>query len=149
MTFISLADNPAMRDVLIRNMEENADWHEILPWLKEMTVRCETDTLPIIILTFDEENMVGFFVISDKELLKDDLLYSPWLGILMVFDRFRGKGYSPIMIEEACKVTAGAGFDTLYLATEHIRYYERYSFEEIGLATYQWNAPTKLYKRKL
>ena len=47
MTFISLADNPAMRDVLIRNMEENADWHGILPWLKEMTARCGTDTLPM------------------------------------------------------------------------------------------------------
>ena len=45
MTFISLADNPAMRDVLIRNMEENADWHEILPWLKEMTVRCGTEQI--------------------------------------------------------------------------------------------------------
>lgn len=149
MTFISLADNPALRDVLIRNVEENADWHGILPWLKEMTARCGTDTLPIVILAYDGENMVGFFVISDKELLKDDLPYSPWLGILMVFDRFRGKGYSPIMIEESCKVTAEAGFSMLYLATEHIRYYERYSFEEIGLATYRWNAPTKLYKRKL
>ena len=147
MNFISLTEKPELTHDLIQNMEQNSDWHEIIPWLREMTASCGNDTLPIIRLAFDGEDMIGFLVIAEKELLKDDLPYKLWLGILMVFDRFRGRGYSPAMIEEACRITAKAGYAALYLATDHIRYYERFGFEEIGLATYQWNAPTKLYRR--
>ena len=149
MRFVLLGENPVLADELIQNMENNSDWKEILPWLNEMVSESGSATLPIITAAYDNEEMVGFFVIADHELLKENLPYSPWLGILMVFDRFRGRGYSPVMIKEACRVTKRAGFDTLYLATEHIHYYERLGFEEIGLSIYQWGAPTKIYHRDL
>lgn len=94
--FISLAGQPEFADALIRNVEQNSDWHEILPWLREMTAYCGKGILPIIKPAFEGEDMIEFPVIADKELLKDELPYSPWLGILMVFDRFRGKGYTCI-----------------------------------------------------
>jgi N-acetylglutamate synthase-like GNAT family acetyltransferase len=38
------------------------------------------------------------------------------------------------------------GFKIVYLTTDHIGYYEKYGFREVGLTTFAFGRPTKVYE---
>lgn len=89
-------------------------------------------------------------MVSDRNIVaKDNRGYSPWLGTLFVKEKYRGRHFSQVLIENACQHVKKIGYKNLYLATEHIGLYEKFGFEEIGLGLYLWGAPTKFYKRFL
>ncbi|MNI91549.1 hypothetical protein D3C73_1492310 [compost metagenome] len=41
---------------------------------------------------------------------------------------------------------ARLGFKRVYLTSCEIGYYEKYGFREVGLTTYTWGRPTKVYE---
>ena len=51
-----------------------------------------------------------------------------------------------MLLDHARYEAAKLGFDKLYLTTDHIGYYEKYGFREIGLDLYDWGRPTKIYE---
>ncbi|MDE6133695.1 MAG: GNAT family N-acetyltransferase, partial [Oscillospiraceae bacterium] len=57
-----------------------------------------------------------------------------------------GLGIGEVLLDHARYEAAKLGFDKLYLTTDHIGYYEKYGFREIGLDLYDWGRPTKLYE---
>ena len=42
-----------------------------------------------------------------------------------------------------------AGFDNLYLSTEHIGYYEKYGFQYIGQSYHPWGDESRIYEYKI
>jgi len=45
------------------------------------------------------------------------------------------------------KIIAGEmGFDKVYLTSDHIQFYEKFGFIEVGLAKFTWGRPTKIYQ---
>jgi len=51
-----------------------------------------------------------------------------------------------LLLEHARKEAGRLGFKVVYLTTGEIRFYEKYGFREVGLTTFTWGRPTKVYE---
>jgi len=78
------------------------------------------------------------------EVLSENL--SPWITPLLVHPDERGNRYGKLLLEHARKEASRLGFKVVYLTTNHIGYYEKYGFREVGLTTFTWGWPTKVYE---
>jgi GNAT superfamily N-acetyltransferase len=78
------------------------------------------------------------------EVLSEKL--SPWITPLLVHPDERGNRYGMLLLEHARKEAGKHGFNIIYLTTGEIGYYEKYGFREVGLTTFTWGRPTKVYE---
>ena len=82
--------------------------------------------------------------LSKDEVMSEEL--SPWITPLLVHPDERGNRYGKFLLEHV-RIEAGKlGFNLIYLATGEIGYYEKYGFREVGLTTFTWGRPTKIYE---
>ena len=82
--------------------------------------------------------------LSKDEVMCEDL--SPWITPLLVHPDERGNRYGKYLLEHVRKEAGKLGFKLIYLTTGEICYYEKYGFREVGLATFTWGRPTKIYE---
>ncbi len=85
--------------------------------------------------------------VHEEEVLSDDL--SPWITPLLVHPDERGNRYGKLLLEHARKEAGRLGFKIVYLTTGEIGYYEKYGFREVGLTTFTWGRPTKVYEHDI
>ena len=64
----------------------------------------------------------------------------------MVHPNERGNRYGKLLLEYARKEAGRLGCEVVYLTTGHIGFYEKYGFREVGLTTFTWGRPTKVYE---
>jgi hypothetical protein len=57
-----------------------------------------------------------------------------------------GNRYGKLLLEHARKDAGRLGFKVVYITTGEIGFYEKYSFREVGLTTFAWGRPTKVYE---
>ena len=82
--------------------------------------------------------------IAKPEIHSDEL--SPWITPLLVHPDERGNHYGKMLLEYARMEAGRLGFKVVYLTTGEIGYYEKYGFREVGLTTFTWGRPTKVYE---
>lgn len=79
--------------------------------------------LPHTYLALCGERAIGTVALYDNDLKGEQA--TPWLGSLYVPEEMRGQGIARALIAHVRKTAQKAGFDTLYLRTEHTAaYYE-------------------------
>ena len=96
----------------------------------------------------DEENIVSFCTLTQRDCIKDDNLF-PWIGFVFTSPEYRGKRYSGEVIETACKRALKQGFDKVYLATDHVGFYEKYGFTYLESRMDIYGEESRVYYRKL
>lgn len=92
-----------------------------------------------------EETVFGFYQLAAHDFLTRFSALSPFLCTLFVDETRRNLGLGGMLIRHAKYEAAGLGAEKLYLSTDHIGYYEKYGFREIGLDIDAWGRPTKIY----
>ena len=147
MQFEIITKNSKLTGELLEILQK--EWSEAYGWLTDVIDDWSISDFPQIVVATEKEEIIGYYSLVAKELVKDNHGYTPWLGTLFVREKYRGKHFSPVLINNACQHVKNMGYNNLYLATEHIGLYEKFGFEEIGLGMYLWNAPTKFYKKSL
>lgn len=75
----------------------------------------------------DGEKIVSFCTLTKNDCIKDDSLY-PWIGFLYTAVEYRGYRHSEKVINAAYQSAKEQGYDRVYLATDHIGFYEKYGF---------------------
>lgn len=101
-----------------------------------------------LFLMVEEENVVAFCTLTRKDCIDDDSLF-PWIGFVFTSQEYRGQRYSGVVIDYACSKAKEQGFDTVYLATDHIGLYEKYGFSYIESRMDVYNEMSRIYCRKL
>ncbi|MNT88643.1 Acetyltransferase (GNAT) family protein [compost metagenome] len=71
---------------------------------------------------------------------------SPWIAPLFINKHERGNALGSLLLEHARKMAGQLGYEKVYLTTDHILFYEKYGFREIGLDNFEWGRPTKIYE---
>lgn len=71
---------------------------------------------------------------------------SPWITPLIVHLDERGNHYGKLLLNYVRKEAGRFGYKIIYLTTGEIGYYEKYGFREVGLTTFVWGRPTKVYE---
>ena len=87
-------------------------------------------SLPRFYLMIKNETIVGCFALLTNDLIsRQDLM--PWFACLFIDEAHRGNRLSELMFHHAEQEMSVAGFENLYLATDHQDLYEKFSWLRI------------------
>jgi len=101
-----------------------------------------------LLILAEEENIVAFCTLTRKDCVDDDSLF-PWIGFVFTSPEYRGHRCSEKLITYACNKAKEEGFDTVYIATDHIGLYEKYGFTYMESRLDIYNEVSRIYYRKL
>ena len=90
----------------------------------------ENKNFPHIYLLIHNNEIIGSFSILEYE-LKDSNL-SPWLACVVINKKYRRKGYGKILLQYINEIIE-KNFNTIYLTTELIGFYEKIDFKLIKI----------------
>lgn len=147
MKIVSIAGSPALCESVKEYCKEK--WEKIYGCFAECADKSVTAALlPQTWAALGaEDEILGFYQLSEHDLITRKDEFTPFITSLYVDRNMRGGfGMGKMLLDHARYEAAKLGFDKLYLTTDHIGYYEKYGFREIGLDLYDWGRPTKLYE---
>lgn len=97
-----------------------------------------------LMLNNDDEIIGSYGLITNDFISRQDLW--PWLCALYVDENYRGKALGGKLLEHGRREAFKLGFEKLYLATDHIGYYEKYGWEYIGTGYHPWGDESRIYE---
>ena len=147
MHFKVITKNSKETKILLDILKD--EWTDAFKWLTDVIDDWSVQKFPQIVIALENDDIIGYYSLAEKELIPDNHGYTPWLGTLFIRKKYRNLHYSPILIKDACTRVKDMGYDNLFLLSELIRYYEKFGFKEIGLEIYNWGVPTKVYQKRL
>lgn len=150
MKVINIRENPELKENAIRYISEK--------WANEASKSVYEDCisrslatdnpLPIWYLLMDGDNIIGCVGLITNDFISCMDLW-PWLCALYIEEGHRGNAYGKLLIERLKKDAARAGFSNVYLATDHIGYYEKYAFEYLCDGYHPWGDSSRVYGCRL
>ena len=145
INIVSLKDLPDYRQTLIDYVESN--WKGVLrPFTAVLDKLFLVDKeLPKCFMLLKDENIIGFYQLVEQELIERKDL-SPWITCVFIDEQERGKRLSSILLKHGRTVAGKLGYSKVCLTTDHIQFYEKFGFKEIGLDKFVWGRPTKIYE---
>ena len=102
--------------------------------------------LPQFYLLMENERITGCYGLAVNDFISRHDLY-PWFVALYIEKEKRGQALGSLLLEHAAGQAAAAGFDTLYLTTDHDGYYEKYGWKRIGDGYERDGASARIYAR--
>jgi len=127
-------------------------------WANENTLKLYEDcithslktdnSLPIWYLLESAGEIIGCAgLISNDFISRMDLW--PWVCALYIEESYRGMSLGEKLLLKIKEDTKNAGFNKLYLCTNHIGYYEKYDFSYIGDGYHPWGGSSRIYETSL
>ena len=114
----------------------------------EHSINVESPVPRWYLLLDDEKNIIGC-----GGLLSNDFIsrmdFTPWLSSLYVEENMRGQNFGSKLIEYIVNDAKNAGYNKIYLATEHIGYYEKYGFEYVATGYHPWGESSRIYTKNI
>lgn len=112
--------------------------------LKENRLIAELGGWAKLFLLVDGENLVSFLTLSAQDCISDPAL-TPWLGFFHTAPEYRGHRYGKILIDYACRAAEEIGYQTVYIATDHMNLYEKYGFTYLENRLDVWGTDSRVY----
>ena len=143
---ISVREQPEYADTAIAYFQSK--WPDVPPIMYEDCIRhCLNASAPLpqwYLLLLDNEPIGGSGLITNDFISRGDLY--PWICALHINERHRGNAYGSLLLEKSKEDCARLGFEHVYLATEHIGYYEKYGFRYIAQGYHPWGEESRIYE---
>lgn len=91
-------------------------------------------------------SIAGFYQLDEQDGLTVHTSLTPFITTLFVDPYFRNtRHFGETALMHAREMLGDMGYDTAYLHTDLVGYYEKYGFCEIGLDITDYGSPTKVY----
>lgn len=103
------------------------------------------EKLPHFFLLCDGARIIGCGALLISDFTSRHDLW-PWYACHYIEADYRGKALGKRLLDHAIKLAAEAGFENVYLSTDHDGYYEKYGWERIEDAFEPTGAQTRIYK---
>lgn len=134
-----LKNHPEFIDKISRACYE--EFHHCAPDLtpcffeKSVEQKLHIDQLPIFFVAIQGKQLIGCFALREREeTIEKDFSpplkekCTPWLGSVIVFAEFRGKGYGKLLVKCAKEKARQFGYTELFLFTDLKGFYEKLGF---------------------
>ena len=144
---IAMREHPAMCDAAIAYFQEKwADGSSRMVYDDCIRHSLTTENpLPRWYLLTDGSEIIGCAGLITNDFISRMDLW-PWLAAVIVEEEYRGNALGSVLIRHAREHAASLGFDRLYLATDHIGYYEKYGFSYIADGYHPWGESSRIYR---
>jgi len=149
MNIISIREHPEYVNRAIEYFQ--SVWKSILPEIYQDCIsNCigAKKPLPQWYLLMENDSIIGCTGLITNDFISRMDLY-PWVCAVFIDQNYRGNNYASLLLEKAKKDTIEAGFDALYLATDHIGYYEKFGYKYIGIGYHPWDEESRIYELSL
>jgi N-acetylglutamate synthase-like GNAT family acetyltransferase len=149
MKVISIRENPDYKDQAIKYFQSK--WQTVWPIIYEDCISHSLNTmnpLPQWYLLEKGGVTIGCAGLITNDFISRMDLY-PWVCAIYIDEKHRGNNYGSLLIDKAKTDAKKAGFEYLYLSTDHIGYYEKQGFEYIGQGYHPWREESRIYQHKL
>jgi len=149
MKIVSVREKPEYKDKAINYFQRK--WQSVLPVIYEDCISHSIGAITLLpqwYLLEKEGAIIGCSGLITNDFISRMDLY-PWICALYIEEKHRGNGYGSLLIEKSKDDTKKAGFDHLYLSTDHIGYYEKYGFTYIGQGYHPWGEESRIYQCRL
>ncbi len=149
MKLISVRENPEYKDKAIQYFQKS--WKSVLPIIYEDCITHSINArnpLPQWYLLEKDDKLIGCAGLITNDFISRGDLY-PWINAIFIEETHRGNRYSALLIEKAKQDAKKAGFEYVYLCTDHIGFYEKYNFKYIGQGYHPWDEESRIYEQKL
>jgi N-acetylglutamate synthase-like GNAT family acetyltransferase len=149
MKLISVRENPEYKDKAIQYFQKS--WKSVLPIIYEDCITHSINArnpLPQWYLLEKDDELIGCAGLITNDFISRGDLY-PWINAIFIEEDHRGNRYSALLIEKAKQDAKKAGFEYVYLCTDHIGFYEKYNFNYIGQGYHPWDEESRIYELKL
>ncbi|QGK74726.1 GNAT family N-acetyltransferase [Flavobacterium sp. SLB02] len=146
MRIISVRENPEYKDKAIQYFQNS--WSEVAPIIYEDCISHSInakDSLPQWYLLKYNNEIIGCAGLITNDFISRMDLY-PWVCAIFIDEKHRGNNYSKLLIEKAKEDSKNAGFQNLYLCTDHIGFYEKMGFNYIGQGYHPWEEESRIYQ---
>ena len=144
MKLYSIRERPDLIPPMLESLE--AHWNPCMPWIKKHMERVlqTGEPVPDAWIAVEDGKVVGGYTLAIKDLLAAGET-GLWIATLYVDPAFRGRHLSPVIIAHARRRGGELGYEKIYLATEHVNYYEKFGFRPFGPDFCALGDPTQLY----
>jgi GNAT superfamily N-acetyltransferase len=145
-TVVSLRQDPTLLPVAINYIASK--WAN--PENRQVYIDCLTHTsgskvaLPQWYLLLEGERIIGCSGLITNDFISRMDLY-PWICAMFVEEDRRGNNFGELMVRQAIKDAKKAGFEEIYLATDHVGYYEHFGFHFVGIGYHPWGESSRIY----
>ncbi|WP_321322566.1 GNAT family N-acetyltransferase [Labilibaculum sp.] len=149
MQIISIRENPEYKDMAIEYFQRS--WKTVLPIIYQDCIShsiSSQNPLPQWYLMVKDDEIIGCAGLITNDFISRMDLY-PWICALFIEKNHRGNAYGSQLMEKAKVDAKKAGFNYIYLCTDHIEYYEKYGFKYVGQGYHPWDEESRIYELKL
>lgn len=149
MRIISVRETPEYKNKAIEYFQSK--WESVLPVIYEDCIShsvASKNPLPQWYLLEKDNVIIGCAGLITNDFISRMDLY-PWICAIFIEEKHRGNYYSSVLIDKAKEDSKKAGFEYLYLSTDHTGFYEKYGFEYIGQGYHPWGDESRIYQLKL
>ena len=122
-------------------------WPQVAPVIYEDCITHCIGTqavLPQWYLLQKDKKIIGCSGLITNDFISRMDLY-PWICALFIDEQYRGRGYAQLLLEKNKNECARLGFSNIYLATEHVGFYEKFGFDYIGQGYHPWGEESRIY----
>lgn len=149
MRIVSIREQPEYKNTAIKYFQKS--WPGVWPIIYEDCIHhClkTANPLPQWYLLEKENQIIGSAGLITNDFISRMDLY-PWVCAIFIEEMQRGNNYGAWLIDKAKMDAQKAGFENLYLCTDHVGYYEKFHFKYIGQGYHPWREESRIYQCKL
>jgi N-acetylglutamate synthase-like GNAT family acetyltransferase len=148
MRVISIRENPEFRELAISYFQKS--WPKVNPSIYKDCIGNSinaSQSLPQWYLLQKDDEIIGCAGLITNDFISRMDLY-PWICALFIEEKHRGSNYGSLLIEKAKEDAKKFGFDSSYLCTDHIGYYEKLGFTYFAQGYHPSGEESRIYKIK-